>query len=394
MKTQTPFLKFLLPAFYLLSMVLLSCHKDKTPAPVPGIKNFAPTHGEIDSVITITGYGFSHASTVTLNGTAATVVTATDTEIKFKVPANATAGKIIVKEGDKQYSSSDDFVVTNIWIERSSFQGTYANAISFIYNNKLYMGLGKNATSLNRDFKIFDPQTNSWSQGPELPATLSGKNLATCFVLNNKIYIGNGSTNWNQSSGLTNDWFEFNPAQTGEGAWKNLTGYPVVGIGFAFVLNNKAYAAVPLDFDKRINVFDAEANGDMGQWNPVTTKVPDLEKGNVFTIGNYAYIFGQYTSSGNTTNKIYRFDPTTGNFTIPAPFPGDLLGQNPTFSINGKGYVINQGIYEYNPISNIWTRKNDAPGGSEVGAYNATVINNRAFRWTYLGKMYEYIPSY
>ena len=68
-----------------------------TPSPVPTITSFNPTTGPVGTSVVITGTGFTGASSVTFNATAATTfVVNSNTQITATVPAGATTGPIAV----------------------------------------------------------------------------------------------------------------------------------------------------------------------------------------------------------------------------------------------------------------------------------------------------------
>ena len=63
------------------------------------------------------------------------------------------------------------------------------------------------------------------------------------------------------------------------------------------------------------------------------------------------------------------FEIFTSNWSTAAPYPGDAGVRSIAFDINGIGYIGGghngdfdaPDFYQYNPVSNIWTRKNDMP---------------------------------
>ena len=75
---------------------------------------FAPNHGGPGLSVTISGQGFSttaSANSISFNGTAATVLSATATTLVTQVPAGATTGPISVTVGSNTASSIDSFIV-------------------------------------------------------------------------------------------------------------------------------------------------------------------------------------------------------------------------------------------------------------------------------------------
>lgn len=77
---------------------------------------FIPAHGEAGTQVTIEGHGFNASpasDSVAFNGTPATVVSASATQIVTTVPAGATTGSISVSTGGNTAVSATPFVVDN-----------------------------------------------------------------------------------------------------------------------------------------------------------------------------------------------------------------------------------------------------------------------------------------
>jgi len=75
------------------------------------ISGFSPTSGIVGSKVTITGSGFSSATSVRFNGTAAAFTVNGPTSITATVPAAGSAGKIAVRAGSTTATSSTAFLL-------------------------------------------------------------------------------------------------------------------------------------------------------------------------------------------------------------------------------------------------------------------------------------------
>lgn len=98
---------------FLSASLLISCKEDPEPTPVPSIISFTPAYGIPGSTVTITGTNFSLTPTenvVKINGTEATVSSATATSLVIIVP-ETTTGKISVTRNDKVATITTDFEV-------------------------------------------------------------------------------------------------------------------------------------------------------------------------------------------------------------------------------------------------------------------------------------------
>ncbi|MEO5627153.1 MAG: IPT/TIG domain-containing protein [Dokdonella sp.] len=79
------------------------------------VTSFAPSTGPAGTLVTISGSGFASTTagnTVTFNGAAATVVTASARLLTVNVPAGATSGRIAVTANSLTAQSTTDFTVT------------------------------------------------------------------------------------------------------------------------------------------------------------------------------------------------------------------------------------------------------------------------------------------
>lgn len=79
--------------------------------PAPTISSFSPTSGASGTSVRVTGTGFTGATSVKFNGTAATFSVADDSHISATVPASATTGTITVSTAVETATSASAFTV-------------------------------------------------------------------------------------------------------------------------------------------------------------------------------------------------------------------------------------------------------------------------------------------
>jgi len=83
-----------------------------TPSNAPNLTSFTPSNGPVDTEVTITGNNFIGAGAVTFNGVVANFALDSDTQIRARVPAGATSGKIRITNASGSGSYATDFIVT------------------------------------------------------------------------------------------------------------------------------------------------------------------------------------------------------------------------------------------------------------------------------------------
>jgi trimeric autotransporter adhesin len=86
-----------------------------TPLNTLSVSYFAPASGPVGTEISLTGTGFSTtpaANAVSVNGVAATVVSASESRLTFAVPSGATTGPITVQVSSSSATTSRSFVVS------------------------------------------------------------------------------------------------------------------------------------------------------------------------------------------------------------------------------------------------------------------------------------------
>jgi parallel beta-helix repeat protein len=113
------------------------------PAP-PTITSFLPTSGPVGTLVTISGSGFTGATSVAFNGTAAPFTVVSSSTITATVPAGATSGPVSVTGPNGAAQSSGSFSVTAATsggsISRVASLGSVANGSSATNTLSLTVG--------------------------------------------------------------------------------------------------------------------------------------------------------------------------------------------------------------------------------------------------------------
>lgn len=241
------------------------------------------------------------------------------------------------------------------WTQKADFFEKREGAVSFVINNKLYVGTGDEKA----DWWQYDPSTNVWIQKASLPAP--GRSFATGFSIGNKGYIATGSkvkriplgNNTYVLDSLMKDVWEYDPVTDN---WTRKADFGGLGRAraVAFVLNNKAYMGSGEIFGANYPIMgNGPANRaakDFGVFDPVAntwTQLADIPFRRINAIaftGNGKGFIG--TGFYNTYRTIPQYDTDPGHI------------------IEGGNL---QDLWAYDTAANAWSKKSDFPGGKRMG---------------------------
>lgn len=241
------------------------------------------------------------------------------------------------KKSDNTTTSS-----TGDWVRGGVLSGTdRSNAVAFEINGLGYLGTGFDGTNRLKDFWVYDPVTNGWSQ----VADFSGpaRSEAIGFSVLGKGYIGLGY----DGVTLYKDFYEYDPSTN---AWT--------------------------------------AKSDFGTTLPAQTHPVTGRYGAVaFAIGNYGYVGTGY--DGTTKNDFYKYDPAADIWSPVVSFAGEKRMSAIAFVAGGNAYVgtgIYNGVYQkdfyqFNPTSGLWTRMQDLENGYDLKRFGAAAfsINDKGY---------------
>jgi N-acetylneuraminic acid mutarotase len=360
-----------------LALFAFSCSKQNSskttittapppPPPALSINQFSPQETEIDSLVTITGTGFSDTASndiVTFNDTVAVVQSATTTQLIVVVPKGASTGKIGVKADGQSGTSAQNFIVGDHWTLMTAYPGSTTDLTEYYFNggSDFFVGLGNNNSgSWQYITWQYDASPGVWTQKRSIP---SGGLVAASFSISGEGYVLDGySAFWKYD--------------TASAAWIQKDSFPTYpGLGMtAFSINGKGYVGLG-------------GTNTMWQYDPVADSWKQL--GNFagtantllacFVVGNYAYVgtgvVGLITNTA--VASFYQYDPSTDTWTQKGDFPGGARNSATGFSIGSMGYLgtgldINghylSDFWQYNPTSDSWTRKSDFGGGGRFAA--------------------------
>ena len=278
---------------------------------------------------------------------------------------------------------------TNIWIQKNATGHTQTmgdlttgrrGGICFTIGNKAYVGLGINffTMSYQKDFWEYDPTNNTWTRKADFPYI---RQDAIAFSIGNKGYVGIGQ---GQPGILyNNDFWEYDPSND---KWTQKADYRggLISKAFAFSIGNKGYVGTGEDGSFKRDFWEYDPS------NNTWTQKADFGGGirvNAvgFSLNNKGYAgtgLGQfYTYS----KDFWEYDPAINTWTQKADFGGVERSGAVGFNINGKGYIgtgsrlesniftHKKDFWQYEPLTNIWTRKADLAGTARLLALGFSV---------------------
>jgi N-acetylneuraminic acid mutarotase len=295
-----------------------------------GINSFSPGTDGPGAKVTIKGFGFGYVANevqLTFNETNAVIKSISDTLLIAEVPANATTGKITIRNVKGKATSQTDFIILKgQWKKMAELPGPGRFvAVSFVIGNKGYAGTGFSNQGKLKDFYVYDPAGNSWTQIADMPAQVRSE--AVGFSILNKGYVITGSDN---SQNLKEVW-EYDPIAN---AWTRKADFP----------GTKRYGAAG---------FSIGTKGYMG------TGFTDISSGQQQQLKDW-----------------WEYDPVTDTWTQKNDFPGGTRNLATALSTGNAGYMglgaaggapLND-WWQYQPATDTWSRKKDYPGSKRYCA--------------------------
>ncbi|MFI5171867.1 MAG: Kelch repeat-containing protein [Chitinophagales bacterium] len=248
---------------------------------------------------------------------------------------------------------------------------------------------------------------NTWST----IASFGGgeRERAASFVIGERAYVGTGLDTANV---CRKDFWEYDP---GSNSWTQKADVPgtVRRDAIAFAIGNRGYMGTGVN---GAIAWIGTKKDDFYEYNPITnswTTKKDWEGnfgGGVYYASAFAtsikgYLICGKLGSSYYSNETWEYDPLTDDWTKKANFPGGTRYGASAFGIGGKGYVgcgadenyYRKDFFEYDPQTNIWTQKADFPGSPRFNAVGFS-ISGRGYIGLgtdggYQKDFYEYNPA-
>lgn len=379
------------------------------------ISSFVPDFAKIGDTVTINGTGFSPVvmeNSVTINNTAAQVISASSKVLVVKVLAGTTTGKISVMVNGKTASSFNDlFIVTagGPWVRKADFPGMWSGfpagdytgvtgisvgengyflksgqlweyspsqniwtrkkgssmdiyCFAFSIGKKIYVGYsGKGYVPDSVNLLEYDLLTDSWTKKRNLP--IQPRIAPFGFAVNGVGYVGGGQISFDAANMNAHDFWKYDALND---TWSRLADFPgpwTIGIS-GLAIGNEGYV-----YDAGLGYPQAPifASGKGRLWKYDVNSNTWIEKatnpgGNgamsaaTFAIGNKGYVaLSIYNGATSPKNDFWMYDPSTNTWTKRADVGGGLRWFGSGFSIGNKGYVgLGTGNTIYQQKKDFW----------------------------------------
>jgi N-acetylneuraminic acid mutarotase len=261
----------------------------------------------------------------------------------------------------------------------SSPGGPVLGAVSFVVNDKLYVGTGLRNNYTN-SFSEYDPGRNTWTAVASLPSDV--RLNAIGFAIGNYGYVGLGS-NCLGSGVCTfqyfSDLWRYDPRSN---SWARMADFPGTARALAatFVIGDNAY----------VTGGSYAGDNDLWEYNPAAnswTRKVDYPgrctaRQTAFSVAGKGYLGLGY--SDGPCDDFWRYDPSANSWTATAIFPGparyDALG----FSLGNTSFVVGGGtvltdVWAYNPSNDSWAKLDTAYPGKGRSQMIAGIASGRIF---------------
>ncbi len=242
----------------------------------------------------------------------------------------------------------------NVWTQKAGLPSGRYGCSGFSIGGKGYVCLGitQFAVSLTNEVWEYDQPGNIWTKKTNFPG--APRYGAAGFSMNGKGYVCCGNEG-SASGPFTNEFWEYDPAMDWWIQKTNFPGVPRYGINYScFVANNKAYVGLGGNLTSQYNFFN-----DFYSYDPVLNlwlKLADYPgNGNGCAIGFSACGKG-YIGTGQTQGIAYsdfwQYDIANDLWRQVADFSGGKRWTMACFTINGKSYAGTG--WDFNHYYNDW----------------------------------------
>jgi N-acetylneuraminic acid mutarotase len=283
------------------------------------------------------------------------------------------------------------------WVQKADFGGgKIYDAASFVIGNYAYVATGSNDPSygygLQRFMYRYDSSLDVWKKMADLPPAAAATFKAVGFAIGEKGYVCGGVKNATL--------WEYDPATN---LWYQRINFPrAIEEGIGFSISSKAYAGLGgasiIDYRNDFYEYDPSKN----KWSQLNDFPGAPRRGSIgFSMNGKGYAGLGYKDIGSYNKGYFKdfweYDPLTDEWTRLPDFPGDGRGTAIGFGVDGCCYVGMGGIndfYKYDVNKREWTSLNYLPGSSKTSAFSfcvgSSIYYGGGFTGNMTSEMWEY----
>lgn len=212
-----------------------------------------------------------------------------------------------------------------------------------------------------------------WFELDSVPGNV--RNTAASFVLGKNVYFGTGWTKPSLNGGT-----QFYKYDIDRDTFAEVASYPIAIInGIAYSLNGKGYVGGGHTPDGQPNLSFYSYDSTSNVWEVNSTFPTEVNFGKTFVVNSTTYLV---RAEGRYPRSTYKFNPSLKKWTkIEDRFFNNsyqnLLG---AYSINDKGYMVTKdSLYQFDPVSESWTKMSRIPEENAEFSSMGFVINNELY---------------
>lgn len=269
------------------------------------------------------------------------------------------------------------------WEQRASLPGSGRwGAFTFEVNGFGYVAGGHNGISFLRDVWRYDPTADSWTQVANMPGV---RRHGTSWTINGKGYVTCGQS---AQTTFSNALWEYDPNSDSWAVKAVLPASDRYGT-HGFVINGQGYVG-----GGNYGSSSGPFLSDMWRYTPSTNQwsqvagIPGLARygATSFSTAGKGYVYGGLNSSLDFTNQFWEYDPNSNAWSAKTPMPGSGRSWSMALSfaydaVVAAGAENGVNLYEaygFNPVTNAWTATATYPGMSGWSGASF-VLNGRVF---------------
>lgn len=376
----------------------------------PVIKDFEPKYGPIGTEVIIEGENFSLSkkdNIVKFGDVDVIVDSVSENRVTITIPqiTKPEMVQVTIETAGMVATSQDSFDLWFPWKRIKDFNNetVLGYPVSFSLNNKGYFGLGYSQTN----FWEYDPIKDIYIKKADFPKTIGI--IPMSFTINNLGYVlfvddtYRPVGSWSYRDTINELW-EYDPVND---LWTRKADFPGFkrSNGTAFSINDKGYILGGVYWDQSWDYYPT----DVWEFDPIANKwtqkanLPWSHRTQAQCLG-FSHKGKGYFGIGSSTRGIYEYDPVSDIWDYITDYPGDGFDNIKGFVINNKAYMglgrnfsddNYSDFWELNLEDKTWKKLHSCP--INMAANLSFTIDNKGYigvGWNdYSNIIYEFDPS-